>query len=71
MNIFSLLGLDTWAGSFMYHYGTNLVSFGYVVGLDYQNPYVRCVVNSSYLLIDQSLPRIPIVETPSFDATLL
>lgn len=24
----------------MYHYGKNLVSIGYVVALDYQNPYL-------------------------------
>eukprot|EP01125_Pyxidicula_operculata_P018299 TRINITY_DN64_c1_g2_i2.p1 TRINITY_DN64_c1_g2~~TRINITY_DN64_c1_g2_i2.p1 ORF type:complete len:580 (-),score=133.87 TRINITY_DN64_c1_g2_i2:175-1731(-) len=30
----------TWGGSFMYHYGSNMVSFGYVVGLDYENPYL-------------------------------
>lgn len=28
----------TYAGSFLYHYGENLVSLGYVVGLDYTNP---------------------------------
>jgi len=31
---------DVWAGSFAYHYGDNLVALGYVVGLDYKNPYV-------------------------------
>jgi hypothetical protein len=36
-----LLALENWAGSFMYHYGKNLVSIGYVVALDYQNPYIR------------------------------
>ena len=25
----------------MYHYGKNLVSIGYVHGLDYKNPYTR------------------------------
>jgi len=33
--------LTTWGGSFMYHYGTNLVSLGYVVGLDYKNTNLR------------------------------
>ena len=31
---------DTYGGSFMYHYGDNLVSLGFVVGLDYSNPYL-------------------------------
>jgi electron-transferring-flavoprotein dehydrogenase len=30
----------TYAGSWMYHFAENLVSFGYVVGLDYQNPWL-------------------------------
>ncbi len=30
----------TGGGSFMYHYGTNLVSVGYVVHLNYENPYI-------------------------------
>lgn len=30
----------TYGGSWMYHYGENLVSIGFVVGLDYQNPYL-------------------------------
>jgi electron-transferring-flavoprotein dehydrogenase len=29
---------STYGGSFLYHYGDNLVSLGYVVGLDYTNP---------------------------------
>ena len=32
---------NTYAGSWMYHFGEGLVSFGYVVGLDYQNPCSR------------------------------
>ena len=28
----------TYGGSFLYHYGDNLVSLGYIVGLDYSNP---------------------------------
>lgn len=28
----------TYGGSWMYHYGQNMVSIGFVVGLDYQNP---------------------------------
>ena len=30
----------TYAGSFLYHWGQNLVSYGYVVGLDYENPWL-------------------------------
>jgi electron-transferring-flavoprotein dehydrogenase len=30
----------TYGGSFIYHWGENLVSFGFVVGLDYRNPYL-------------------------------
>jgi electron-transferring-flavoprotein dehydrogenase len=34
--------LDNWTGggSFLYHYGKNLVSVGFVVHLNYQNPYL-------------------------------
>ncbi len=31
---------STYGGSFMYHFEDNLVSVGFVVGLDYQNPYL-------------------------------
>jgi electron-transferring-flavoprotein dehydrogenase len=31
---------DTYGGSFCYHYGDNLVSIGFVVGLGYSNPYL-------------------------------
>ncbi len=30
----------TYGGSFLYHWGNNLVSYGYVVGLDYRNPWL-------------------------------
>jgi electron-transferring-flavoprotein dehydrogenase len=30
----------TYGGAFMYHFGENLVSYGYVVGLDYKNTYL-------------------------------
>ena len=30
----------TYGGSWMYHAGNNMVSIGFVVGLDYQNPYL-------------------------------
>jgi electron-transferring-flavoprotein dehydrogenase len=30
----------TYGGSFMYHFGDNLVAYGFVVGLDYKNPYL-------------------------------
>ncbi len=31
---------NTYAGSWLYHFGHGLVSFGYVVGLDYKNPWL-------------------------------
>ena len=31
---------STYAGSWLYHFGDGLVSFGYVVGLDYANPWL-------------------------------
>ena len=34
------LDSGTYGGSFMYHLGENLVSFGFVVGLDYSNPWL-------------------------------
>ncbi|WP_028454745.1 electron transfer flavoprotein-ubiquinone oxidoreductase [Chitinilyticum litopenaei] len=34
------LANDTGGGSFVYHYGENLVSIGFVVHLDYANPYL-------------------------------
>ncbi len=30
----------TYGGSFLYHWGENFVSYGYVVGLDYANPWL-------------------------------
>ncbi len=30
----------TYGGSWLYHWGDNLVSYGFVVGLDYRNPYL-------------------------------
>ena len=30
----------TYGGSFLYHFGDNLMSFGFVVGLDYSNPFL-------------------------------
>ena len=30
----------TYGGSFLYHFGANLVSYGFVVGLDYANPWL-------------------------------
>lgn len=35
------LDQKTYGGSFMYHFGTNLLSIGFVIGLDYQNPYLN------------------------------
>jgi len=31
---------QTYAGSFLYHWGENFVSYGFVVGLDYTNPWL-------------------------------
>jgi electron-transferring-flavoprotein dehydrogenase len=31
---------DTYGGSFMYHFGENLMAYGFVVGLDYTNPFL-------------------------------
>jgi electron-transferring-flavoprotein dehydrogenase len=35
------LNNKTYGGSFAYHYETNLLAIGYVVGLDYENPYLN------------------------------
>lgn len=35
------LDLQTYGGSFIYHYGENLLSIGFIVGLDYHNPYLN------------------------------
>jgi electron-transferring-flavoprotein dehydrogenase len=34
------LDAGTYGGSFLYHFGANLVSYGFVVGLDYRNPWL-------------------------------
>ncbi len=34
------LDSHTYGGSFVYHFGDNLVSYGFVVGLDYRNPWL-------------------------------
>ncbi len=34
------LNTDTYGGSFLYHFDKNLVSIGFVIGLDYKNPYL-------------------------------
>ena len=34
------LNSDTYGGSFLYHFDKNLVSIGFVIGLDYKNPYL-------------------------------
>ena len=34
------LGSDTYGGSFLYHFGNNIVSYGFVVGLDYRIPWL-------------------------------
>jgi len=30
----------TYGGSFLYHFGKNMMAYGFVVGLDYKNPYL-------------------------------
>jgi electron-transferring-flavoprotein dehydrogenase len=30
----------TYGGSFLYHFGKNLISYGFVIGLDYRNPWL-------------------------------
>jgi electron-transferring-flavoprotein dehydrogenase len=32
---------QTYGGSFAYHFGENLLSLGFVIGLDYKNPYLN------------------------------
>jgi electron-transferring-flavoprotein dehydrogenase len=34
------LDRGTYGGSFVYHFGNNLVSYGFVIGLDYSNPWL-------------------------------
>jgi electron-transferring-flavoprotein dehydrogenase len=34
------LNAATYGGSFLYHFGANLISVGFVVGLDYRNPHL-------------------------------
>ena len=34
------LDSKTYGGSFLYHFGDNLVSYGFVIGLDYRNPWL-------------------------------
>jgi electron-transferring-flavoprotein dehydrogenase len=34
------LASDTYGGSFLYHWGENLMAYGFVVGLDYPNPWL-------------------------------
>jgi electron-transferring-flavoprotein dehydrogenase len=34
------LDRTTYGGSFVYHFGNNLVSYGFVIGLDYSNPWL-------------------------------
>lgn len=34
------LASDTYGGSFLYHWGDNLMSYGFVIGLDYSNPWL-------------------------------
>ncbi len=54
------LANDTYGGSFMYHWGENLLEIGFVVGLDYSNPYLN-----PYLTFQQfkSHPRVkPLLE---------
>ncbi len=41
------LDKKTGGGSFLYHYGKNLVSVGFVIHLNYENPYSRLMTSSS------------------------
>ncbi len=34
------LDTGTYGGSFLYHFGPNLISYGFVIGLDYRNPWL-------------------------------
>jgi electron-transferring-flavoprotein dehydrogenase len=34
------LGSSVYGGSFLYHFDNNLVSYGFVIGLDYKNPWL-------------------------------
>src|SRR3984957_2060366 len=34
------LDSGTYGGSFLYHFGENLISYGFVIGLDYRNPWL-------------------------------
>ncbi len=34
------LDTGTYGGSFLYHFGNNLISYGFVIGLDYRNPWL-------------------------------
>jgi electron-transferring-flavoprotein dehydrogenase len=34
------LDRQTYGGSFLYHFGENLISYGFVIGLDYRNPWL-------------------------------
>jgi electron-transferring-flavoprotein dehydrogenase len=34
------LDSGTYGGSFLYHFGDNLISYGFVIGLDYRNPWL-------------------------------
>jgi electron-transferring-flavoprotein dehydrogenase len=34
------LDRSTYGGSFLYHFGDNLVAYGFVIGLDYSNPWL-------------------------------
>ena len=44
----------TYGGSWMYHAADNQVSIGFVIGLDYQNPYLSPSTNSS---VSRPIPR--------------
>ncbi|MBA3661777.1 MAG: electron transfer flavoprotein-ubiquinone oxidoreductase [Gammaproteobacteria bacterium] len=35
------LDQKTYGGAFLYHFGKNFISIGFVVGLDYENPYLN------------------------------
>lgn len=57
------LDTSTYGGSFLYHFGKNLVSYGFVIGLDYRNPWL-----SPLRRCNASRPIPPSVNISSADA---
>ena len=51
------LDQETYGGSFLYHLDKNLVSIGFVIGLDYKNPYLSLMRNFKDLKCTLQLNR--------------